>query len=95
MSKSGFVYILGNEKPVLYIGVTSNLVKRIFQHKNHLVDGFSKKYRLHKLLYFESFEDIKSALEREKQLKRWHRGWKINLIASVNPDFKDLYPDIV
>lgn len=95
MKKQGFVYVLGNNRPTLYLGVTSNLIKRIYEHKQGLVKGFSKKYRLKKLLYYEMFEDIKNAITREKQLKNWHRQWKLNLIKSNNPTFKDLYSDIV
>ena len=90
----GYVYILGNDQLTLYIGVTSNLVHRIFQHKNKQVDGFTKKYHIDKLLYYEQFEDITHAIEREKQLKRWHRQWKLNLIQSKNPSYTDLYRDI-
>ena len=74
----------------LYIGVTGNLPKRIYEHKNKLVDGFTKEYDVDKLIYFEQTENVQSALNREKQLKNWHRNWKINLINSVNPEWKDL-----
>jgi len=95
MRKQAFVYIIGNNRPTLYIGVTSNLIKRVYEHKQGLVDGFSKKYQLYKLLYYEVFGDIEEAIKREKQLKNWHREWKLNLIKSKNPDFKNLYPEIV
>jgi putative endonuclease len=86
-----YVYILTNKtNKVLYIGVTNNLVRRIFEHKNKLVAGFTKKYNLSKLVYYEVTNDIYSALEREKQLKNWHRDWKINLINSFNPVWADL-----
>jgi putative endonuclease len=86
-----YVYILTNKtNKVLYIGVTNNLVRRIFEHKNKLVEGFTKKYNLSKLVYYEVTNDIYSALEREKQLKNWHRDWKINLINSFNPVWADL-----
>lgn len=88
--KSGYVYILGNNKPVLYIGVTSNLDKRLAEHKRGIYKGFTRKYKLTKLLYYEEYPDINSAITREKQLKRWHRQWKMNLISTVNPEFKDL-----
>jgi putative endonuclease len=90
-----YIYILGNENDTLYIGVTSNLIKRIFEHKQEFVAGFSSKYHLHKLLYFESFESIEEAIKREKQLKNWHRQWKLNLIRQLNPEYKDLYSEIV
>ncbi len=96
MTKQGFVYILTNKNnTTLYIGVTSNLIKRIYEHKNKLVDGFTKKYNLNKLVYFESLDNITTAIEREKQLKNWHRNWKINLITEFNKEWKDLYDDII
>lgn len=95
MKKVGYVYILGNERPTLYIGVTSNLVKRVYEHKQKSVEGFTQKYELHKLLYFEVFETIEQAIEREKQIKNWHRNWKLNLIKQKNPKFKDLYDEII
>ena len=89
--KKGYVYILTNKiNTVLYIGVTSNLEERIITHKNKLSKGFTSKYNLTKMVYLEEHEDIKLAIEREKQLKRWHREWKLNLIKEQNPTFKDL-----
>jgi putative endonuclease len=86
-----YVYILTNKSnKVLYVGVTNNLERRIFEHKNKLVEGFTKKYNLNKLVYYEATNEIDRALEREKQLKNWHRDWKINLINSSNPAWKDL-----
>ncbi len=73
-----------------YIGVTNNIVKRSFEHRTGLIDGFTKKYKLKKLVYIEEFNDIKEAIAREKQLKNWHRDWKVNLIKKVNSDFEDL-----
>lgn len=91
-----YVYILTNQNnQVLYVGVTSNLIKRIFEHKHKLIDGFTKKYNVNKLVYFEIFNDIEEAIKREKQLKNWHRDWKFNLIADQNADFKDLYDEII
>jgi putative endonuclease len=95
MNNNAYVYIIGNDRPTLYIGVTSNLVKRIYEHKNHLAIGFSLQYDLQKLLYFEVFETVDDAIKREKQLKNWHRDWKMNLIKQNNPEFKDLYGQIV
>ncbi len=90
------VYILANKPDgILYIGVTSNLSVRIFQHKNDLVDGFSKKYNLHLLVYYEVHENMYSAITREKRLKKWNREWKIQLIESVNPARRDLYNEII
>jgi len=86
-----YVYILTNVyNSVFYIGVTNNIVKRLFEHRTGLVDGFTKKYKLKKLIYLEEFNDIKEAIAREKQLKNWRRLWKINLIKKVNPELKDL-----
>jgi len=73
-----------------YIGVTGDLQKRIWEHKNKVVDGFTKKYNVDRLVYYELTEDVESALNREKQLKHWHKQWKINLIKEMNPEFKDL-----
>ena len=91
--KKGYVYILSNNSLVLYIGVTSNLIIRIHQHKNNYVDGFTKKYKVHRLVYYEEFDHIEDAIVREKQLKRWRRQWKLNLIQQVNPSFKDISED--
>jgi putative endonuclease len=86
-----YVYILTNKaNRVLYAGVTNNLVRRIFEHKHKLVEGFTKKYNLTKLVYYEVTNDIEGAIKREKQLKNWHRDWKINLINQFNPDWRDL-----
>jgi len=92
--KKYYVYILTNKlNNVLYIGVTNDLIRRIFEHKNKLVEGFTKKYNLRKLVYYEVTNNIESAINREKQLKNWHRDWKINLINQFNPDWKDLSND--
>ena len=86
-----FVYILSNwDDSVLYIGVTSNLPRRLYEHRNGLVDGFTKKYNVHKLVYFEQTNDVYSAISREKQLKNWSRSKKNNLIQQANPLWKDL-----
>jgi len=89
--KQYFVYILTNKSnKVLYIGVTNNLYRRMFEHKNKIVDGFTKKYNRTKLVYYEVTSDVSSAISREKQLKNWHRDWKINMINDFNPTWKDL-----
>ncbi len=94
--KSPAVYILTNHShSTLYIGVTSDLVKRIFQHKNHLAEGFTQKYNVEKLVYFEQCEDMQSAINREKTLKKWLRKWKNELITQSNPDWVDLWNDII
>ncbi len=86
-----FVYILSNKKRgTLYIGVTNNFIRRLYEHKNGLSDGFTKKYNIKILVYFEATSNILSALEREKKLKKWNRAWKINLIEKMNPEWKDL-----
>jgi putative endonuclease len=96
MSKEYFIYIITNSNnTTFYIGVTNNLIRRIFEHKKGKVDGFSKKYKLKKLIYFESCKEIESAIAREKQLKNWHRDWKINFVRENNPEFKDLYSEII
>ncbi|MBU4252911.1 MAG: GIY-YIG nuclease family protein [Candidatus Omnitrophica bacterium] len=94
--KKGYVYILTNTKnTVLYTGVTSNLVKRVYEHKNKKVSGFTEKYNLHKLIYYEIFEDMVNAITREKQIKGWLRSKKIALIEQVNSNWNDLYLSIV
>ena len=96
IEKHGYVYILTNvHNKVLYTGVTSDLVKRVYEHKNNLVDGFTKKYNVHKLVHFEVFDDMINAITREKQIKGWLRSKKIALIESVNPEWKDLYEGLV
>ncbi len=94
--KRGYVYILSNTRnTVLYTGVTSNLVKRIYEHKNKMVDGFTKKYNLQKLVYYEVFDDIPNAIIREKQIKGWLRSKKISLIDNFNLEWVDLYSTIL
>ena len=94
MNKNCTVYILTNKaNTTFYIGVTSNLAKRLLEHKNKLIKGFSYIYNTTKLVYFEQTESIQDAIKREKQLKNWHRTWKINLIKQNNPTFKDLSLD--
>jgi putative endonuclease len=89
------VYILASRKNgVLYIGVTSDLKKRIHQHKESLIPGFTQRYKVYRLVYFEEHSDIRDAITREKQLKKWNRAWKIRLIETMNPEWKDLYYDL-
>jgi putative endonuclease len=90
--KQYYVYILASKKNgTLYIGVTNDLIKRVYEHKNNLADGFTKKYNIHDLVYFEETNDVYEAIQREKQMKKWNRRRKINLIQAENPDWKDLY----
>ena len=91
-----YIYIMASKRDgMLYTGVTSNLIKRVYEHKNDLVEGFTYKYHIHTLVHFDVAEDITVAIEREKQLKKWNRAWKIALIEKRNPDWPDLYPDLV
>ena len=93
-TKGGWLYILGSAKLVLYIGVTADLQKRVLEHKNGVFGGFTKRYNVDKLLYFERYENIGDAIKREKQLKNWHREWKLNLISRHNPTYGDLSGDV-
>ena len=94
MNKSYYIYILGNDRPTLYIGITNDLVRRVYEHKQGFVDGFTSKYNLKKLLYFEIFNNVTDAITREKQLKHWNREWKLQLIKKENPTLRDLYNKI-
>ena len=92
MEKNYYVYILASKRNgTLYIGVTSNLIKRVWEHKEKVADGFTKKYDVDKLVYVEYFRDPENAIKREKRLKKYKRQWKINLIEKDNPQWKDLY----
>ena len=91
MHNTYYVYILTSKRNgTLYIGVTNNLERRMFEHKNKSVKGFTEKYGVHILVYYEWFNDIEAAIKREKQLKKWNRSWKLNLIESRNPQWIDL-----
>ena len=79
---------------VLYIGVTSDLPKRVFEHRHSVVDGFTKKYNVRRLVYFEPFDSPEAAIQREKQMKKWNRAWKVELIESLNPEWNDLFEKI-
>ncbi len=94
--KQYYVYILANKKNgTLYIGMTNNLLKRVHEHKNNIVAGFTHKYNIHNLVYSESYGDVYAAIAREKALKKWKRAWKIELIEKFNPLWKDLFCDMV
>jgi len=89
-----FVYILASKRNgTLYIGVTNDLERRVYEHKNNIVKGFTSKYSVHQLVYYEETNDIYAALQREKQLKKWNRKWKLALIEKINPDWNDLAKD--
>ena len=91
-----FVYILTNQtNDVLYIGVTNNLTRRLYEHKNHLIEGFSRRYNLNKLVFIETSSSMIDAIRREKQLKSWRRSWKRDLITQQNPHWKDLSINIL
>ncbi len=90
---SYFVYMVASRSRVLYIGMTNSLDRRVFEHKHGLIDGFSKQYRCHRLVYYESFDDVRKAIDREKQLKRWNRAKKIWMIEHTNPTWEDLAED--
>jgi putative endonuclease len=92
---SGYLYIFSNQKNgTLYVGVTSDLVKRIFQHKNKTFEGFTSKYDLSILIYYEIYDDISEAILREKRIKKWNRAWKVRKIMEHNPEWNDLYESL-
>ena len=94
--KQGWVYILTNKRNgTLYIGVTSDLPQRVWQHREALIDGFTRKYGLKILVWFEHFDDLQDARRRDVQMKEWKRAWKIELIEKANPEWRDLYPDLL
>ena len=96
MAKQPCVYILASKrKGTLYVGVTSDLIKRVGEHKNNLADGFTKKYGVHMLVYYELHDEMTTAIQREKQIKKWERAWKIELIEKTNPDWNELYDDLL
>jgi putative endonuclease len=96
MAEAFYVYILATRKDgPLYVGVTSDLQKRVFEHKTHAIPGFTARYNVDRLVYFEVFENPEAAIAREKQLKKWHRAWKVELIERENPDWQDLAEEFV
>ena len=95
MKRQPAIYILASKRNgTLYVGVTSNLAKRIWEHKNDLVEGFTKSYGIHNLVWYELHETMESAIQREKRVKGWKRAWKLELIESLNPEWQDLYQGI-
>jgi putative endonuclease len=92
----GYVYILASApNGILYVGVTNDLVRRIYEHRNGLVAGFTKKFSIKRLVYFERYDDIRTAIQRERNLKHWSRTWKVRLILQNNPEWNDLYESIL
>ena len=96
MDKQPAVYILANKRNgTLYVGVTLDLIKRIWQHRNNVVQGFTKRYSIHQLVYYELHDTMESAISKEKTLKNWKRAWKLQLIERSNPNWQDLYTTII
>ena len=94
--EGGFVYFMTNRRNgILYVGVTSNLPRRAFEHREGLIKGFSKRYGLKVLVYYERFDEIQHAIQREKTIKHWPRAWKVRLIHAMNPEWKDLYDTLI
>jgi len=94
-ARNFYVYILASRiGGTLYVGVTNDLIRRVYEHRSDAVEGFTKRYDVHRLVYFECFDEIEQAIHREKRLKKWTRAWKIALIAKDNPNWIDLYPQI-
>ena len=95
MKKVFDVYLLANKRNgTLYLGVTSDLIKRVWEHKNALIEGFTKKYGIKMLVYYEIHENVEGAITREKQIKKWQRSWKLKMREEKNPEWRDLYADI-
>ncbi len=94
--KKYYIYILASKRNgTLYIGITNNIARGIYEHRNNLFEGFTKKYGVHRLVYVEVYHDVRDALKREKQLKKWNRAWKIALIEKENPEWADLYEMLI
>ena len=92
----GWIYIMTNRRDgTLYVGVTSDLIRRVYQHREGVVAGFTKRYDLKLLVYYEQYDDIRTAIQREKTMKHWPRAWKVRLIHGMNPEWKDLWETIV
>ena len=95
LAMGAYVYILSNRRDgVLYVGVTSDIIRRVFEHREGVVKGFSKTHNLKNLVYYEQFDDIRTAIQREKNIKHWPRAWKVRLINGFNREWDDLYPSL-
>ena len=94
--RGAYIYIMANKrKGTFYVGVTSDLIRRTWQHKSRVTDGFTARYGIKSLVYYECFDDVTNAITREKNLKNWQRAWKVGLVTEFNPDWRDLYGDIL
>ncbi len=94
--KAYYIYMMASKRNgTAYISVTSDLIKRVYEHKGDIIPGFTSKYRVHRLVYYEQYHDANSAIEREKRLKKWNRRWKLELIEKTDPDWRDLYDELV
>ena len=90
-----YVYLLASQgNGTVYVGMTNDLIRRVYEHKNNLIEGFTKKYSVHLLVYYEQYHEVQNALVREKQLKKWNRKWKLDLIEKDNPNWTDLYEEL-
>jgi putative endonuclease len=95
VASGGYIYILTNRpNGILYVGVTNDLVRRVFEHRSGFVEGFTKRYGLNRLVYFERFDDIRDAIQREHNIKHWSRAWKVRMIITTNPDWNDLFETV-
>ena len=94
--KTYYVYILASKRNgTLYIGVTNDLKRRVYEHKSGIVEGFTKKYKIHNLVFYQETNDVREAIQREKQIKAWQRKWKLDLIEQYNPEWRDLYNELI
>jgi len=96
MDRQYYVYIVTNKAyGTLYVGITNDLIRRTWEHRNGVVEGFTREHELHRLVWFEVHQDVEEAIRREKLIKKWHRDWKVNLIQARNPEWDDLYKEII
>ena len=96
LMQGGFVYIVTNERNgILYVGVTNDLLRRAYEHREGIIKGFTQRYALKRLVYYEQYDDIRTAIQREKTMKHWSRAWKVRTIHGFNPNWDDLYPELI